>query len=453
MTDSNWKLGRYVRVVTNKDLTHGVAMIVPDGQRPIGWPKSIRLPEYWAGKGSLYDPKYLKAVEADAARLNSHLNEERRLSLRKTTISKLGRRAIPELIDIYLTSDEYKYEAQGWAQYRNRRILTILMEWSEARGHPEFETITKSQITGQLRAFDDRTSERLSLRCMWNKLARFAQEEFGRKDNPCEGLKWERPTPAAIHIWFPETVEKYAEAANAMGQPGLAAFLRVQYWLGQRTSDAREARYGLNYVEGQVSVRQGKTNVMVPVPLPIKLREEIERVRLAGSDYLFNDYTTGTAFNETGIGLAIASIRRAILKVGDPVHEARTLRHSAVCEMARLGLNDNDISSRTGHKLLSLASILPRYMVDREGVARAAAIKQHIATGGSEEDFLPKNTRAHMKDWGGDASKLKYHRLQKDRPAIAGKKRKAILGGARRPTWSHARLTAAEVSTWSSASM
>lgn len=453
MTDSTWKLGRYVRVVTNKDLTHGVAMIVPDGQRPIGWPKSIRLPEYWAGKGSLYNPKYLKAVEADAARLNSQLNEERRLDLRRAQIGKLDRRGIPELVDIYLNSDEYKFDANGWGQYRNRRILTILLEWSAARGHPEFETITKSHITSQLRAFDDRPHERLSLRAMWNKLARFAQEEFGRLDNPCEGLRWERTKPAAIHIWFPETVEKYAEAANAMGQPGLAAFLRVQYWLGQRTSDAREARYDLNYIAGQVNVRQGKTDEMVPVPLPVHLRDEIERVRLEGSDYLFNDYRTGTAFTEKGIGLAIACIRNAILKVGDPVHDARTLRHSAVCEMARLGLTDLEISSRTGHKLLSLASILPRYMVDREGVARAAAIKQHMAAGGSKEDFLPENVRAHIKDWEGDASKLKYHHLRKNRPAIAGQKRKSILGGARRSTWTQARLTAAQVSAWTNASM
>lgn len=430
MTAQKWKdLGRYVRVKDRKDGTHAVSLVVPARHRTANWPKSVRLPEYGDAKGTLEDFRFKRAVITDAARLYSHLQEERRLETRR---SKLTHRGLPELAEIYLNSDEYRLKCNHWGQYRNRRILTIILEWSESRGHPEFSEIKKSDINSQLRAFDDRPSDRLSMRCMWNKLCRIAMDEFGRLDNPCHKMSWDRPTPAAIHIWYPETVERYAKAAIDMGQPGLAAFLRVQFFIGQRSTDARLCQHDLNYAKGQIGVKQGKTGKIVGIPLPVALRDEIASVRLNSSTYLFNDFEKMAPFDEGGIKNMLARIRDRILEVGEPVHDARTLRHSAACEMARLGLNDVKIASRTGHALKTIDEILDRYMVDRQGVARQAAIEQHIASGGSEEDFEPASM-TQVKDWAGDESKLKFHRVRVRGASTRRPNRKKILGGPRIP--------------------
>lgn len=430
MTAQKWKdLGRYVRVKDRKDGTHAVSLVVPARHRTTDWPKSIRLPEYGDAKGTLEDFRFKRAVIADATRLYSYLKEEQRLETRR---SKLTHRGLPELAEIYLNSDEYRLKCNHWGQYRNRRILTIILEWSASRGHPEFADIKKSDINSQLRAFDDRESDRLSLRCMWNKLCRIAMEEFGRLDNPCHNMSWDRPTPAAIHIWYPETVERYANAATEIGQPGLAAFLRVQFFIGQRSTDARLCQHDKNYAKGQIGVKQGKTGKIVGVPLPRALRDEIASVRLNSSPYLFNDFEKMAPFDENGIKNMLARIRDRILEVGEPVHDARTLRHSAACKMARDGLNDVEIASRTGHALKTIPEILDRYMVDRQGVARQAAIKQHIASGGSEEDFEPASM-TQIKDWVGDESKLKFHRVRVRGASTRRPNRKKILGGPRIP--------------------
>jgi len=431
MTVQKWKdLGRYVRVKERKDGTHAVNLMVPARHRTANWPKSIRLPEYGDARGSLEDFRFKREVVADSARLYSYLQEERRLETRR---SKLTARGIPELAQIYLNSDEYRLKCGPEGQYRNRRMLTLILEWSESRGHPEFAEIRPSDINSQLRAFDDRPSERLSLRCMWNKLSRFAMVEFDRKDNPCHKMSWDRPAPAAMHIWHPETIEKYAKAAIEMGQPGLAAYLRVQYWIGQRPKDARLCKHDENYTNGQMGVRQGKTDAIVGIPLPRHLRDEIASVRLNSSTYLFNDFEKMGPFEENAIKNMLARIRDRILEVGDPVHDARTLRHSAACDMARLGLNDVEIASRTGHSMKTIAEILPRYMVDRQGVARQAAIKQHLASGGSEDDFEPASMK-QIKDWVGDQSKLKFHRIRVRKPSTRRPYRKKILHGPRIPT-------------------
>ena len=426
---NNEKLGDYVRVAQRIDGTHAVTMVVPAQRRTANWPKSIRLPEYWEGRGSLDDFRFKRAVICDAARLNSQLDEEKRLETRR---AKLTLRGLPELADIYLNSDDFRLHCNHWGQYRNRRILTILLEWSASRGHPEFADIRKSDISAQLRAFDDRPSDRLSLRSMWNKLCRLAMDEFGIKDNACKGLSWQRPAAAAVHIWYPSTVEKYARAAIEIGQPGLAAFLRVQFFIGQRQTDARLCQHGLNYVDGQMGVKQGKTRNIVGVPLPRHLMEEIERVRVEGSPFLFNDAKTNTCFKEGRIRDYMERIRNRILEDGDPVHDARTLRHSAACEMARLGLTDIDIASRTGHTLTTISQILPKYMVDRQGVARLSAIKQQVASGGSEADFEPASLK-QVKDWSGDETRMKFHRRVNPNAAQRRPNRKRILGGPRIP--------------------
>lgn len=421
MTESQWKLGRFVRVSPREDGTDKVSFVVPTKHRPSKWRSRITLPEYGAKEGSLRDPDFRRRVTADAARLNADLERQR---ARENLYTRPAEKRLPELADLYYRSEKFA-SLSGEAQYRNRRDIGFILDWSDSRGHPPFDSIDEDEITAMLDGFHETPFARLSLRNAWQVLCNCALAARWRTDHPAKNLKWKAPRPAAAHVWTQQIVDKYADGAVALGQPGLAALIRVQFFVGQRTGDIRSAQHGVHYADGRLAMRQSKTNGPVGTALPSHLRDLIAQVRVPTSNYLFNDGKTGLPFaTHAMLGRRFDQLRQSILNDGDPVHVLRTLRHSAVCEMAKSHLSTSQIASRTGHDISRAENIIQRYMLDRQGVADAAAVQQHIAAGGSADDFLLTKER-ETKDWIGDTSKLPYFRSPSPRiPKKRGRPRK-----------------------------
>lgn len=394
--DAQWNLGRFIRVRQRRDGTHRVFMSVPAKCRPSGWPETIQLPEMYDRRGRLSDPLFRERVAKDAARLNRRLDLQRD---REALLARCSDRTIVDLGEIIRLSARFKNISDA-RRYRYERSIGFLTEWSGARNHPEFASIYKPQIEDHLSAFDDRPSLRLEVRTMWNIMCSEAIDAGWRQDNPVKRVKWSRPRPEPINIWKQRDVERFAQAACDMGQPGLAALMRVQFFIGQRLGDTRLCRHGVNYDGAGIGVRQSKVGEVVGVPLPEELRDLIERVRVPGSDFLFNEAKAGTAFGEHNIKHYFQEARHRASEEGDPLLHLRTLRHSAVCEMATLGLNTVLIASITGHKFNTIETILERYAIDRHGFAREAAIRRHVAVGGSASDFAPA-AEAIGRDWQG----------------------------------------------------
>lgn len=437
MTEKQFDLGRYVRWRPRTDGTHAVSFSVPDNIRPMDWPQTISLPEIGPDRGSLNEGWFRRAVKSDAERLNAQLDEELRLA---GLLEGRDRRTIAELVTVYLNDERYR-SLSAEARYRNLRASNIILEWSASRGHPDFDTVSRAHISAMLRHFDDRQFERLSVRSFWNILGELAFLIW-KIPNPSKGMSWTPPVPAAVHLWDAAVVEKYAEGAVEIGQPGLAAFLRVQFFIGQRMGDALATRHDIEYVKGALGVKQGKGGELVYIPLPRELRDQIDAARIAESPYLFNDAFTGTRFGS--MHAVMTELRAHILSAGDPLHELRVLRHSAVCEMSRLGLTETKIASRTGHLLGQITTILDRYMLDRQGVARAAAIEQHIAAGGDASDFIQDAAPA-MQDYHGDRKKLKFYAGPGVRKTLTRRRRRAP---GRPAQWADGGLTDDQVNDW-----
>jgi integrase len=394
--DTQWNLGRFIRVSTRSDGSHRVFMSVPAKCRSAGWPKTIQLPEMYDRRGHLSNPIFRERVAKDVARLNKSLDLERD---REALLARHSDRTIVDLGEIIRQSARFK-NVSAARRYRYGRSIDFLVKWSAARDHPEFASIFKPQIEAHLAAFDDRPSLRLEVRTMWNIMCTEAIDAGWRQDNPVKRVKWSRPRPEPINIWKQPDVERFARAACEMGQPGLAALMRVQFFIGQRLGDTRLCRHGVNYDGGGIGVRQSKSGEVVGVPLPQELRDLIEQVRVPGSDFLFNEARSGTAFGEHNIKHYFREARHRASDEGDPLLHLRALRHSAVCDMATLGLSTVLIASITGHKFKTIEEILERYAIDRHGFAREAAIRRHVATGGSESDFAPAPD-AIGRDWQG----------------------------------------------------
>lgn len=421
MTESNWNLGRFVRVSPREDGTHTVSFVVPTQHRPSKWRSRITLPEYGAKGGSLRDPDFRRRVIADAARLNADLDRQR---ARENSYTRPVQKRLPELADLYYRSEKFASLSEA-AQYRNRRDIGIILDWSDSRDHPPFDSIDEDEITAMLDGFHGTPFARLSLRNAWQVLCNCAQAARWRTDHPAKNLKWKAPRPAAAHVWTQQTVDRYADGAVALGQPGLAALIRVQFFVGQRTGDVRSAQHGVHYVDGRLALRQSKTNGLVGTALPRHLRDAIEQVRVPTSNHLFNDGKTGLPFaTHAMLSRRFDQLRESILNHGEPRHVLRTLRHSAVCEMAKSRLSTSQIASRTGHDISRAGNIVQRYLLDLQGVADASAVQQHVAAGGSANDFLLTKER-ETKDWIGDTSKLPYFRSPSPRlPKKRGRPRR-----------------------------
>lgn len=405
MVEPKWELGRYVRVVTRRDGTHNVSLKVPPHRRPHGWPESIRLPEFGNPIGCLKNYEFRKRVAVDAERLNRSLDQAAKAQAFGDQFEK---KRLPELAEFYLNHPLFLQKNGLRSQARNRRNLGMILEWSESRGHPDYADIKPSHVAVMLQAFDDRQGQRVALRSVWSSLGRVGKLEWGI-ESPVKDFDWESPRPAAIHLWFADDVARYAAKAYEMGHDGLAALIQVQFFIGQRLEDAITCQHGIQYDGSEIGVRQGKTDEIISVPLPKHLRDVIENARLEGVSTLFPDTTAGNAFTVNRVGQRLIEVRHALLNIGDPIHTLNTLRHSACCEMARRGLTDIEIASRSGHRIDRVSQILERYILDRQGLARGAAVKQHIASGGSASDFR-FDMASEVKDRHGDSSRLPFYR-------------------------------------------
>lgn len=382
---TNYHLGRYVQVRERNDGTHYVFMSVPASQRPDGWRKNIRLPQIGGRRHSLENQTYRKRIIHEAALLNKSLDQRRRAPV----VHDRSKRTIIELVAIYNNSAEYKRLSAHRKQHA-RLDADKIIQWCESRDQLLFETIAAHDIEDFLDLYDDRPTQRVAMRTMWNVLCRHAVRAKWRLDNPCASIAWQKPRWRPVQIWSKEDIFKYTLMALRMREPGLAAIIQLGSVLGQRLGDLRTAKHGLNYgSDGVLRLKQSKTGAKVAPPLNERLRNIVEAVRVEGSPYLFNDGRTGTKFTASDLTHRFAEVRIAAMAVGTPHLLLRALRHTAVCSMVVAECTVPEIASVTGHELESVHRILKRYFVDYEGVARKAMERLNKREGGSIADFLP----------------------------------------------------------------
>jgi len=337
MTDTTAAgLGRYVCVRPKKDGTHRVTMVVPKNLRPNDWPKCIRLPEVGVRYGRLDDAKFRKAITADADRLNRRLDEKRRW---EAVVDCQGRsKNLVELARIYLKSERYRNLSPG-RQAKNRKSLGWILEWSEARRHPEVAALTESTIVDFLDIYADKPATRYDLRSMWNVLLKLAKKERWIADVPLERGGWYIRRQSEAVLWTEEDAQRYAAMARFLGEPGLAAMIIVMMRIGQRPGDMRTARWGHEYVPGRFVLSQHKTRSKVNIPMPSDLRDMIKAVRRPESDTVFPSGRTGRAFTVGELQARFSEVREGVTYEGGRRLTLNMLRHSAVCPDVLLGTN------------------------------------------------------------------------------------------------------------------
>jgi hypothetical protein len=362
-------LGRYVTVRKRADGTCRVLFEVPPRLRPSGWSATIPLP-LDGRQGKLSDPREIARIKEDADELYRRLLRER------GGLTSPGKRSIATLIAAWERSDEWTVLRPKSRQHYDVYLRQI-RAWSESLGEPDPTALKVAQIRQFLSAYDAQPVTKKNVLKTLRLVMRQAIELGWRTDNPARDLRVKVPRTKA-GIWEQSDVDAYVDEAKAQGRPSLALMILMEWEIGQRLTDVRAFRRGLEYRDGVFSFEQSKTDTAVTIPVSLGLREMLgEGTGL----FLFHNDITGLAFTEHALCHAFSKVRAKVVKAGGRRLLLRWLRHSCVVQLARAGCTVPQIAAVTGHAPSSAATILATYLPRDGEVARSAQEKRGLVKG------------------------------------------------------------------------
>jgi hypothetical protein len=358
-------LGKYVTLRHRKDGTARVFFQVPERLRPSDWPSLIPLP-HQERRGDLKDASEVQRIQQDAAALYDRLQ-----AARAGREVKVFRRDLPTLNRLWQQSQHFTSKRpatqRGYAYH-----ASLLLTWSELLKDPLVAEIGHDRIEKLLAAYDDRPSVKRYLKAVLQMLLNHAEALGWITTNPAKRFRVKTPK-TKVTIWEAEDVEFYANAAEAHGQPTLAAMIRVQYEIGQRLTDVRHFMYGRHYQDGRFRFEQSKTDSPIDLNVSPALARLLADLRDPDSLYLLRNSTTGRPFEENELSLEFRRLR----KISKGKHlTLRALRHSCVVRLARAECTVPEIATITGHAIASAEQILAVYLPRDNELARSAERKR-----------------------------------------------------------------------------
>jgi hypothetical protein len=361
-------LGRYVTVRRRADGTARVLFEVPPRLRPSGWSATIPLP-LKDRTGDLKSADELKRIKDDAEELYHKLQRDRR------GIIAEPKRSIKKLVETWQGSSEWN-DLRPKSKKHYEVYIRPIMAWSESLGHPDPTTLTLAKIKEFLKAFDAQPVTKKNVAKTLRLIMREAVGLNWRADNPVREIKIKVPTTKAL-IWEREDVDAYVTEARRQGRHSLALIILMEWEIGQRLTDVREFRPGVEYRGGVFAFAQSKTGSEVIIEVSPALRDMLTEAA-EGKLFLFENDITGLAFTEHALCHAFNKVRKKVVAAGGRKLLLRWLRHSCIVQLARAGCTIPEIAAVTGHAPSSAASILATYLPRDGEVARKAQEKRGL---------------------------------------------------------------------------
>jgi integrase len=144
----------------------------------------------------------------------------------------------------------------------------------------------------------------------------------------------------------------------------------LAYNLGQREGDVLALAWS-QYTGEVIRMRQGKTKVLLDVPVIAELRGTLEAAEKKSPTMVVSE-TTQRPYKVHNFTHRFAEIRDA---AGLRHLQFRDLRRSAVVALAEAGCEIPEISAITGHSLTRCVAILETYLPRNSVMARNAVTK------------------------------------------------------------------------------
>jgi len=219
---------------------------------------------------------------------------------------------------------------------------------------------------------------------------------FGRRHNVLADNPAARP---ALHfgarkgrLWTQAAVDAFVASADAMGWHSVGTAVLLDEWIGQREGDVLGLRRDV-YRDGAVRLAQAKTGaeVVLPVGMVPRLVERLEAelarqasAKLTATTLLVCE-ATGRPWKSDHFRHVFAAIRARAAEICPDVAGLwfMHLRHTAVTRLAEANCELPLIASVTGHSLATVETIIDRYLIRTEAMARAAFQKRLEREGGA----------------------------------------------------------------------
>lgn len=361
------ELGRYVTLRPRANGTHRVFFQVPERLRPEGWLSLIPLPIHGARNGDLGDAEEVGRIRRDAADLYNRL-----------VAARAGREVAPgRSLELLIR----KWEAASSHKPRTAKhygtYINHIKAWSKACGHPDPTHFTQDHVQEFLNEFDAQPVTKKHVRKTLRLVMNQAIALGWRLDNPCDRIRLTTPK-SKVTIWEQSDVDAYVAAAGDM--KSIALIVLLEWEIGQRLTDVRQFRPGMEYHEGAFRFWQEKTESWVTIPVSDATRAMVDKAA-EGQLFLFRNERTGKAYTEERLSKTFAWVRAAAVKAGARKLQLRWLRHSCIVQLARAGCTVPEIASITGHALSGVERILSVYLPRDNAVAWAAQAKRGIIRG------------------------------------------------------------------------
>lgn len=166
--------------------------------------------------------------------------------------------------------------------------------------------------------------------------------------------------------WCDEDVEAFLAQAGAP----MRLALMLGLWTGQRQGDVLKMRWS-DIKDGWLTLRQGKTQRQISIPVSTVLAGELERFGRRGIVILVGERGapyTGNGFHQQW--------RKTTMKAGLAGRLTfLDLRRSAVVRLAEAGCSVSQIASITGHTIDETSRIIDTYWVATKTQAKQAMMK------------------------------------------------------------------------------
>jgi integrase len=196
--------------------------------------------------------------------------------------------------------------------------------------------------------------------------------------DPTLGIRVKAPKSDGFHSWLESEIAQY-EAAHPVGTKARLA-LGLGLYTAQRRGDV--VRMGPQHIRnGELSVRQGKTNAALIIPVLPELQAIIEATPTGHLTFLVT--TTGKSYGANDFS---EQFRRWCDAAGLPPEcSFHGLRKAALTRLADAGKTVHQIAAVSGHKSLKEVE---RYTkaADQKRLAREALLGEQIGTEGVETE-------------------------------------------------------------------
>lgn len=381
------RLGDFIQISKTSDGEDRVVYAVPDSRRPQHWHDARPLPATGKAVGNLASPSFVAKIEQSISQYDNQLE----LFWRREELNQeCGDRSVRTLGELYRVEDRLRWKysmLKPNSATQNDRYIEYFARWADANGSPSMATISRDALVEYLQLHEHQPSYRVQSKNVIGMLMQTAVLLGWRSDNPVKDLRMPEPPLPDRTFWTKPEVERYMQIACDIGHPAVGAMIAFMYETGQRVGDARNLEHDKHYSEAYFRIRQSKRGVVINGKVKLAHAEAIEALRVDGSDFLFTNPDTGTAYTQSRVIYLFDKIRAMSGQDEKRWLIMQTLRHTFVVRQVGAGTHPFDIAAMTGHAIKSIYKIMERYCIRDSEQAMRALKNLNRAEGGTDDDF------------------------------------------------------------------